>query len=281
MLCRLTSSATTLAIHFYPPSPTIYPHIRRGTHCLRYLSSAWSQECLSLPISPSYSMGSANFLQKSYAKSLMTTGQCSKLKLSLLRDTRNGRGESSTASSSLNCAVPKGGPYFCASIVEKHQKLMPSASWPLVHAHPQTTRYVGSSCSCPNSKLANQAELAANKENVISGGRLESRQVFSTIPTLGELRYFLRVISNSLQQYQLWPVRLGSSLGSLHLLNFEPRRIVGSLCHYFNSTSERLGTGHLRLGFFRTLPSPGKSVRKLIPSSICYTTPLNLLMCVV
>src|ERR1700733_9775644 len=73
----------------------------------------------------------------------MSTDQCSKLKLLTPRGTRNGPGEeSSIASSPLNCAVPTGRPYGCASIVEEHQKSAPFASWPLGQAHPQTTRYV-------------------------------------------------------------------------------------------------------------------------------------------
>jgi len=39
----------------------------------------------------------------------------------------------------------------------------------------------------------------------MKGAHFESRQIFSTAPTLGELRYFLRVICKELKRYQLWP----------------------------------------------------------------------------
>lgn len=54
--------------------------------------------------------------------------------------------------------------------------------------------------------LSRQAQLSARKEELIGSARLETRQVFKTTPTLGDLRYMFQVICDELQRYELWPV---------------------------------------------------------------------------
>ncbi|KAF8316117.1 hypothetical protein DL93DRAFT_2227031 [Clavulina sp. PMI_390] len=49
------------------------------------------------------------------------------------------------------------------------------------------------------------AQLATEKKDLIGSGRFENRQEFQTIPTLGELRHFLVVITEEIREYQVWP----------------------------------------------------------------------------
>lgn len=48
--------------------------------------------------------------------------------------------------------------------------------------------------------------MAASKRELTVRAHLESHHVFKTVPTLGELRYFFRVIRDELARYELWPV---------------------------------------------------------------------------
>lgn len=52
-----------------------------------------------------------------------------------------------------------------------------------------------------------QAQLTSDKSKLVGNARLENRQEFVTVPTLGELGYFLQVISKELTIYRVWPVR--------------------------------------------------------------------------
>lgn len=54
-----------------------------------------------------------------------------------------------------------------------------------------------------------QAEFSADKESLVKGATIESRQKFENVSTLGELRHLLQVICEELVEYQLWPVSLG------------------------------------------------------------------------
>jgi len=55
--------------------------------------------------------------------------------------------------------------------------------------------------------LPNQAQFASDKVDLLGDARLENKQIFDTIPSLGELRHFLGVICEEIQTYQVWPVR--------------------------------------------------------------------------
>lgn len=53
-----------------------------------------------------------------------------------------------------------------------------------------------------------QGQLAATKEELIGAGKRENRQIFYTLPTLGELRVLLLVICEEIKTYTVWPVSL-------------------------------------------------------------------------
>ena len=44
------------------------------------------------------------------------------------------------------------------------------------------------------------------KQDLIGSASLENRQVFGTVPTLGELQYFLSVVCDELTVFKAWPV---------------------------------------------------------------------------
>lgn len=48
--------------------------------------------------------------------------------------------------------------------------------------------------------------FSANQQDLIKGAQFESRQLFETPTTLGDLRYLLEAICEELVVYQLWPV---------------------------------------------------------------------------
>ncbi|KAF8316119.1 hypothetical protein DL93DRAFT_794271 [Clavulina sp. PMI_390] len=76
-----------------------------------------------------------------------------------------------------------------------------------------TFSLIRSSGSTPANDVA---QFASFKKDLMTGARLENKQLFENVPTLGELRHFLLVICDEIKTYQVWPVcdipkRIGGS----------------------------------------------------------------------
>ena len=91
-----------------------------------------------------------------------------------------------------------------------------------------------------------QAELAPDKKSLTSRCQLENRQTFGTVPTLGELGHFFRIITSALKRYEVWPVR------PRHILKDAAhscaRRTVGSLYRCSSNISAPQAKGRSHMG---------------------------------
>lgn len=66
---------------------------------------------------------------------------------------------------------------------------------------------------------------------------MENRQIFDTVPTLEELRHFLLVICEEMQEYQVWPVSVETMSASEDTSNEFLRTITGQLLVLLFSSS--------------------------------------------
>lgn len=81
-----------------------------------------------------------------------------------------------------------------------------------------------------------QARLAPTKARLIKTAELENQQFFKIPPTLAKLRELLIATCEELQTYKLWPVSPYGSYLLGHTLMRIARKIVGFLCHCYNSS---------------------------------------------